>query len=78
MANKIKQEEKNKKRIRNGKTGKNIDIYKILKYIRRMKIYGKQERKCKDEAKREKVDSVTCSSTGNSCGSNNVCKHEQK
>ena len=32
MANKIKQEEKNKKRIRNGKTGKNIDIYKIYKY----------------------------------------------
>ena len=25
MANKVKQEEKNKKRIRNGKTGKNID-----------------------------------------------------
>ena len=26
MANKVKQEEKNKKRIRNGKDGKNIDI----------------------------------------------------
>ena len=32
MANKVKQEEKNKKRIRNGKDGKNIDIYIIYKY----------------------------------------------
>ena len=32
MGNKIKQEEENKRCIRNGKTGKNIDIYIIYKY----------------------------------------------
>ena len=56
MANKVKQEEKNKKRIRNGKIGKNIDIYKILKYIRRMKNYGKQESKCNNRNNRAGKD----------------------